>query len=52
MKPLTQTEAVEELELGSRPFVTYKNVESGQLRILFRRQDGDYEVVFPEGFEA
>lgn len=52
VKPLTQTEAVEELELGSRPFVTYKNVESGQLRILFRRQDGDYEVVVPEGFEA
>ena len=52
VKPLNQSEAVEELEMGTRPFVTYKNVDSGQLRILFRRQDGDYEVVVPEGFEV
>ncbi len=52
VKPLNQSEAVEELELGNRPFVVYKNVDTGHIRILFRRQDGDYEVVMPEDFQV
>lgn len=49
MKPLFPDEAIMDLELSEKPFVVFQNARSNRLAILFRRQDGEYGMIEPEG---
>ncbi len=44
-KPLTVEEAVLELEEGDRDCIVYQDAEKGRLAVLFRRRDGNLELV-------
>ena len=44
-KPLTLEGAIIELEEQDRDQLTYRDAESGALRVLLRRRDGDLELV-------
>jgi putative sigma-54 modulation protein len=39
-KPMEVEEAVLELDQSSYPFVVFRNVESGEVNVLYRRKDG------------
>ena len=47
-KVIDKTQAVEELEMGNRPFVVYRSSNTDELKVMYRRQDGDYEAVVVE----
>jgi putative sigma-54 modulation protein len=49
VRPLYQDEAMVEMELSEKPFVLFKNAKTDKLAILFRRKDGDYGMIEPEG---
>ena len=49
VRNLTEEEAVEELELNSHPFLVFNDQRSNQLSVIYRREDGDYGLVRPEG---
>lgn len=49
MKPLFPDEAIMDLELSERPFVVFHNAKSNRVAILFRRKDGEYGMIEPEG---
>ena len=44
-KPLTVEEAVMELEQDGRDCVVYQDAEKGRLSVLFRRRDGNLELI-------
>jgi len=44
-KPLTVEEALIQLDEDDRDQVTYRDAESGELRVLLRRRDGNLELV-------
>jgi len=46
-KPLTVEEAVLELEEDNRDSIIYQDAEKGRLAVLFRRRDGNLELVEP-----
>jgi putative sigma-54 modulation protein len=47
LNPLTPEEAVEQLELVGHDFFVFRNAESGQINVVYRRRDGDYGVIEP-----
>ena len=49
VKKLTEDEAVEALELNEKPFVVFSDARSEKLSVIYRRDDGDYAVVCPDG---
>ncbi len=48
VRPLSEDEAVEALELGNLPFLLFNDTRNGKLSVIYRRDDGDYAVVFPD----
>jgi putative sigma-54 modulation protein len=48
-RKLNETEAVEALELNEKPFLVYTDSKNGKVSIVYRREDGDYGVVCPDG---
>ena len=48
MIPMTQDEAVEQMELLGHDFFVFFNSEVEGINILYRRKDGDYELLQPE----
>lgn len=44
-KPLTLEGAIMQLEESNRDQLTYRDAESGELRVLLRRRDGNFELV-------
>ncbi len=52
MKPLFPDEAIMDLELSERPFVIFQNARSNKIAILFRRKDGEYGMIEPDGAQA
>ena len=44
-KPLTVEEAVMQLDDLDRDQITFRDAESGEMRVLLRRRDGDLELV-------
>jgi len=46
--PMTQEEAIEQMELLGHDFFIFFNPEDGQINILYRRKDGNYGLIQPE----
>src|SRR6202165_1631882 len=42
VKPMTPDEAVLQLELVGHDFFVFRNAESGEVNVVYRRRDGDY----------
>ena len=48
MKPMTEAEAIEQMELLSHDFFLFEDTDKDTLAVLYRRQDGDYGMIVPE----
>lgn len=46
--PMSQEEAIEQMELLGHSFFLFLNEATGQLNVLYRRDDGDYGLLEPE----
>jgi putative sigma-54 modulation protein len=46
--PMTEDEAIEQMELLGHTFFLFQNRERGTLNVLYRRNDGTYGVIEPE----
>ena len=44
---MTPEEAVEQLELIGHDFFVFRNSDSGEINVVYRRRDGDYGVIEP-----
>ena len=47
LQPLTAEEAVEQLELVGHDFFVFRNAESDQINVVYRRNDGGYGLIEP-----
>ena len=47
MKPLTVEDAILEMELLSHDFFFFRNVETDEFNVVYRRHNGDYGVIEP-----
>lgn len=49
MKPMTPEDAVMRMDLLHHDFYVFRNSESGALNVVYRRRDGDYGLIAPDG---
>lgn len=49
LKILNEQEAIMKLELSGDAFLLFKNESDRKLRVLYRRKDGNYGLMYPEG---
>jgi putative sigma-54 modulation protein len=49
MKPMTADEAVLQMELLGHAFFVFRNASTQQVNVLYKRRDGDYGLIEPEG---
>jgi putative sigma-54 modulation protein len=50
MHPMTELEAMEQMELLGHGFFVFHNEATGSIEVLYRRADGDYGILAPESF--
>jgi len=48
VKPMSITEATEQMELLGHDFFIFVNADSGDINLLYRRKDGNYGLIQPE----
>ncbi len=48
MKPMTEAEAIEQMELLGHKFFLFRDADRDLLALLYCRQDGDYGMILPE----
>lgn len=48
LKPMTEEEAIEQMELLGHDFFLFQDVSRGGYALLYRRRDGDYGLIVPE----
>ena len=48
VKPMSVTEAIDQMELLGHDFFLFFNADSEQLNLLYRRKNGDYGLIEPE----
>lgn len=48
LTPMTEEEAIEQMELLGHNFFVFANREHGTINVLYRRNDGDYGLIQPE----
>lgn len=48
LKTLTYREAIMKMELSEDPFLIFRNEEDMKLKVIYRRNDGDFGVIEPE----
>ncbi len=51
MIPMTEDDAVEQLELIGHPFYVFFNSDEKAISVLYRREDGDYGLLIPQETE-
>lgn len=49
VKPMSAEEAALQLEMVGHPFFIFKNDENNHIEVLYRRKDGKYGLLQPEG---
>jgi putative sigma-54 modulation protein len=49
VKPMTPEEAVLQLELIGHDFFVFRNVESSEVNVVYRRRDANYGLIEPRG---
>ena len=49
MKPMTEAEALEQMELLGHDFFLFRDADKGTLAVLYKRKQGDYGMILPEG---
>ena len=47
LHPMSAEEAIEQLELIGHDFFVFRNDDSGEINVVYRRRDGDYGVIEP-----
>ena len=47
MKPMTVDEAIMQFEMLDHPFFVFRNIASGEICVLYVRNDGDYGLIEP-----
>ncbi len=47
LNAMTAEDAVEQLELIGHDFFVFRNADSGEINVVYRRRDGDYGVIEP-----
>jgi putative sigma-54 modulation protein len=47
VNPMSAEEAIEQLELIGHDFFVFRNSDSGEINVVYRRRDGDYGVIEP-----
>ena len=45
MKPMSEEEAILQMNLIGHEFFVFKNVESGEVDVLYKRKDGNYGII-------
>lgn len=48
MKPMTEAEAIEQMELLGHNFFLFQDADRDEVVLLYRRRDGDYGMILPE----
>jgi putative sigma-54 modulation protein len=48
LKPMAPEEAVLQLELLGHDFFVFRNAESGEVNVVYRRRDGNYGLIEPQ----
>lgn len=48
MEPMTEAEAIEQMELLGHTFFLFQDADKESLAVLYRRDDGDYGMILPE----
>jgi putative sigma-54 modulation protein len=48
LKPMTEAEAIEQMELLGHNFFLFEDEDQHELALLYRRRDGDYGLILPE----
>jgi putative sigma-54 modulation protein len=48
VKPMTPEEAVLQMELVGHDFFVFRNAESGEVNVVYRRRDGAYGLIEPQ----
>lgn len=48
VSPMSEEEAIEQMELLGHDFFIFLNPEDGQINVLYRRKDGNYGLIKPE----
>jgi putative sigma-54 modulation protein len=48
VKPMSLEEAVLQLELIGHDFFVFRNADSGDVNVVYRRRDGDYGLIEPQ----
>jgi putative sigma-54 modulation protein len=49
MKPMTPEDAALQMDLLHHDFYVFRSAESGALNVVYRRRDGQYGLIAPEG---
>ena len=49
VKPMVPEEAILQLELIGHDFFVFRNVESNEVNVVYRRRDGNYGLIEPQG---
>ena len=47
VKPMSPEEAVLQLELVGHDFFVFRNAETGEINVVYRRRDGGYGLIEP-----
>lgn len=47
MKPVSEVEAAEQMELTGHDWFLFRNASTGEINVLYRRQDGNYGLIEP-----